>query len=100
MKIISSISIMNLLNNRKLNNHKHRVKEISKIMNINSNNILQLGGNNIYFSSFNKLLHKLFSFKETNQVGGGYKELEEIKKKIMNFVTPLYTSILDSGLNK
>ena len=101
MRVISSISIMNLLNNGKLNNHKDRIDKISKIMNTNSSNILQVGGSNIYFKSFNSLLTKLFSYTGLNQTGGGERieQLKQIKTKILEFIRPLQNIMIEKYNN-
>ena len=86
MRVISSLAIMNLLNNGKLSNHKNRVSHISKLMKTNSNNILQLGGNSqIELTSLNHLLNKLHSTKQT----GGGARLNKVLEQIKKFVAPL-----------
>ena len=85
MRVISSIAIMNLLNNRKLSNHHDRVKHISKLMNTNSSNILQLGGNSLQITSLNVLVNKLHT---TNQTGGGEK-LNKVVEQLKKLVGPL-----------
>ena len=84
MRVISSITIMNLLNS-KLSNHKNRIKHISKIMKTNSANILQLGGQSIKINSLNHLLNELQSNK---QIGGGEK-LNKIIEKIKQLARPI-----------
>ena len=91
MRVISSIAIMNLLNDGNLSNHTDRVKRISKLMKTDSSNILQLGGNSrkIYFSSLNELLNKM---RSTNQIGGGERVNSAIAK-IKEFIKPVYDMI-------
>jgi len=85
MRVISSIAIMNLLNDGKLSNHVDRVKHISKIMKTDSSNILQLGGHHVHISSLNQLLNKL----QTGTQTGGGERLNMIVKQLKKLTDPI-----------
>ena len=85
MRVISSIAIMNLLNNRKLTNHHDRVNHISKIMKTNSSNILQLGGHSLQITSLDALINKLHTTKQT----GGGEKLNKVVEQLKKLVKPL-----------